>query len=86
MVPLPACKLPVLGDMETVTGEGTLMAVRQALVPAVAAAEVLAVVGPMATVATSFLPASSVIVTVTVNVPVAGAVTVLDGPLEFVTG
>jgi len=86
VVPLPACRLPVVGDTETVTGEGTVIAVRQAFVPAVAGADVVAAEELRVVVVTSFLPASSVIVSVTVNVPVAGAVTVVDGPLEFVTG
>ncbi len=83
---LPACTLPVVGDTETVTGEGTVMAARQALVPAVAGAELVAAAEPTVTVATSFLPASSVTVNVTLNVPLAGAVTVVEGPVEFVTG
>jgi len=88
VVPLPAGRLPVVGDTETVTGDGTVMAVRQALVPAIDGAELVAVVELTVTVATSCLPASSVTVSVTVNVgvPVTGAVTVVEGPVEFVTG
>lgn len=86
VVPLPACRLPLVGDTETVTGEGTEMAARQAFVPALAGAELVAAVELTITVAGSFLPASSVTVSVTVNVPVAGAVTVVEGPVGFVTG
>jgi len=86
VLPLPACRLPLAGDTETVTGEGTVMAVRQAFVPAVAGAELVAAVEPTVTVARSILPASSVTVSVTLNVPLAGAVTVVEGPAGFVTG
>src|SRR4029077_5097976 len=86
VVPLPACRLPVAGDTETVTGEGTAMAVRQALVPAVGGAEPVTAAEPTVTVAGSCLPASSVTVSVTVNEPLAGAVTAVEGPVEFVTG
>ncbi len=85
-MPLPACRLPLVGDTETVTGEGTEMAVRQAFVPALAGAELVAAVELTITVAGSCLPASSATVSVTVNVPVAGAVTVVEGPAGFVTG
>ena len=85
-MPLPACRLPLVGDTETVTGEGTVMAVGQAFVPAVAGAELVAAVEPTVTVATSFLPASSVTVSVTLNVPLAGAVTVVEEPVVLVTG
>src|SRR5256885_16942210 len=77
VVPLPACRLPVAGDTETVTGEGTAMALRQALVPALVGAVLVAAMGPTMTVAGSSLPASSVTVRVTLNVPLAGAVTVV---------
>ena len=86
VLPLPTCRLPLVGDTETVTGEGTGMAARQAFVPAVAGAELVAAVEPTVTVAGSCLPASSVTVSVTLNVPLAGAVTVVEGPVEFVTG
>jgi len=64
------------------------MALRQAFVPALAGAELVAAVESTVTVARSAVPASSVTVSVTVNagVPVAGAVTVVEGPVEFVTG
>src|SRR2546421_2595855 len=87
VVPLPAWRLPLVGNTDTVTGEGTEMALRQAFVPALAGAELVAAVESTVTVARSAVPASSVTVSVTVNaVPVAGAVTVVEGPVEFVTG
>jgi hypothetical protein len=65
------------------------MAVKQALVPALVAlagADVVAAEGLTVTVATSVLPTSSVTVSVTVTLPLVGAFTVVDGPLELLTG
>ena len=66
-----------------------MIAVRQAVVPALVAlagAEVVAAVGLTVTVATSVLPTSSLTVSVTVKLPLVGAFTVVDCPLELLTG
>jgi hypothetical protein len=52
-LPVPTVTLSSGGDTDTLTGEGTAIGVRQAWLPALAGAEVVALVGPTVTVAVS---------------------------------
>src|SRR5262245_10094956 len=66
-----------------VTPLGALTSVRHALAPAAVGAVELADVGPTLMSAKSVLPASSVTVSRTTVVPVAGAVTFALGPFDM---
>jgi hypothetical protein len=74
-VSAPGCRLALVGETDTLTGEATAMALRQAFVPAVTAAVVVTAFGFTVTSAVSCRPASSVTVSRTVNGPDAGATT-----------
>ena len=64
----------------------TVRGMRQALLPALAGASVLALVGVMITVALLLCPPLSVRVSVTVTVPLLGALTFVVAPLALETG
>lgn len=77
-VPCPACTLGPLGATVMYVGAVGMKAVRQGVLPALAGAVVVALVGLTITLAVSILPGMSVTVRVTVNgaAPLAGACTV----------
>jgi hypothetical protein len=77
----PAGALGPFGATDT-----TVTGARQAVLPALAGAVVLALVGSMVAVAVLLWPALSVTVSVTVTVPLLGALTVVVGPLLLLTG
>jgi len=87
-VPVPACKLALLGDTETSTGEAMASAFGQAADPALAGAAVVAAVGEMMTVAVSERRGieSSNTIRVTVNEPLVGTVTAVLDALTLETG
>ena len=87
-VAVPTCRLALAGDTDTVTGEATATAPGQAFEAALAGARVLAAVGEIVTVATSVRGGieSSSTVTVTLNEPLVGAVTVVAAAFAPVTG
>jgi hypothetical protein len=78
----------VVGETDTVTGDATATALRQALDAALEGAVVVAAVGEIVTLATSvrFGIASSSTVKVTVNEPLVGAATVVAAALALDTG
>ena len=77
----PAWALGPLGATDT-----TVIGVRQAVLPALAGAIVLALVESISAVAVLSWPALSVTVSVTVTVPLLGACTVVVAPLALLTG
>jgi len=85
---MPTCRLALAGETDTVTGDATATAPRQALDAALAGAPVVAAVGEIVTAATSVRRgiASSSTVSVTVKDPLVGAVTVVAAVLALDTG
>ena len=85
--PEPAINVALVGEMPTAVRPDISMSARQAVLPALAGADVAAELGVTVTSALSMLPASSVTVTRTVNDPLAGATTVAVGAVEpFMVG
>jgi hypothetical protein len=77
----PDCTVELLGDTVTVTGRVGAIAVRHALLPALAGAVLVAVVELNTAWAVSVRPASSVTTTCTVKLPEVGATTMAVLPL-----